>query len=48
LVFNAVVQEHLPYLAIVFDYYHLSDLISKAIDDLRENNNPNWMKMRKI
>ena len=33
--FHAAVQEHLPNVAIVFDHYHVSALINKAIDDLR-------------
>jgi transposase len=33
--FHAAVQEHLPNVAIVFDHYHVSALINKAIDELR-------------
>lgn len=33
--FHAAVQKHLPDVAIVFDHYHVSAMINKAIDDLR-------------
>ena len=33
--FAHVVQEHLPHVALVFDHYHISALINRAIDDLR-------------
>lgn len=33
--FASIVQKHLPHVALVFDHYHVSALINKAIDELR-------------